>query len=104
MHAATIALPASVRAILARWAEPCDPALRPDGQAAAAAAMYRSLSLADPGTAVLQAQLARILHDARYNRDCGQFAELRREGEQLVQWVCAVLATGPAPQHIFIPY
>lgn len=99
-HAMTV--PFSIRAIFRRWAEPCDPALA--GGRGGARHLYQSLSGACAGLGLSPAALARIAADARHNQHFGQFAELRREGEQVMRWVCAVLAAGPAPRHIFIPF
>lgn len=101
-HAVTV--PPAIRAIFGRWAEPCDPALAPDEAGAGSVELYQSMSGARAGLGLTPAALARIAADARHNQHFGQFAELRREGEQVMRWVCAVLAAGPAPRHIFIPF
>lgn len=101
-HAITV--PHAIRAIFRRWAEPGDPALAPGDSAAGAVQMYQTICGARAALGLTPAALARIAADARHNQHFGQFAELRREGEQVMRWVCAVLAAGPAPRHIFIPF
>ncbi len=98
-----LTLPAMLRTIFARWGEPCDPALAreapgQDGH------LYLELSRCAGSTCLSREALAHIEADARFNASYGQFAELRREGELVLPWVRAVLAAGPAPHHIFIPY
>lgn len=99
----TFTLPAMLRAIFARWGEACDPALAP-GAPEQAGRLYQELGQETGALRLSRQALAHIEADARFNARYGQFAELRREGEQVLPWVCAVLAAGPAPQHIFIPY
>lgn len=97
-------VPERIRTIFTRWADPCDPALAPGTDRAVVLNMYHALSGQRAGLGLTPAALARIAADARHNQHFGQFAELRREGEQVMRWVCAVLAAGPAPRHIFIPF
>lgn len=99
-----LTLPVPLRAIFSRWGEPCDPAPRIVPGQGDGRQLYRSLAVQDGLVALSGTQLAQIEADARFNAAYGQFAELRREGRQVLPWVLAVLAAGPAPQHIVIPY
>lgn len=98
-----LAVPAALRLIFARWAEPCDPALA-TGLALQDAGLYRTVSDAAGAVTVCAQTLARIEEDACYNAQFGQFCELRREGEQVLPWVRAAKALGPSPHHLFVPY
>lgn len=95
-----LTLPVTLRLIFSCWAEPCDPA----PQAGDSARLYRALATQGDAITLSRQELAQIEADARFNAQYGQFAELRWEGRQMLPWVLAVLAAGPAPQHIFIPY
>lgn len=101
--ASQLSVPGALRAIFARWAEPCDPALAACG-AEPDPALYRSLASTPEPVPLSAAVLARIEHDAWYNAQFGEFAELRREGELILIWVRAILAPGPAPHDVFVPY
>lgn len=94
----TVALhvPPAIRRIFAAWGEGADPAAwRPGDDPAALAAFYRSVATAAAGMHLARHALARIEQDAAHNKDYGQFAELRREGEQVLPWIARLAASDP---------
>ncbi len=93
-----VSVPAALRAIFSQWADRCDPAHCRAGGGSdprAAAAIYSLLAGTIHETALARAAVARVYADALRNREFGQFAELRREGEQVFPWIARVVADDP---------
>lgn len=89
-----VSVPAMLRDIFAEWAESCDPGPLCQGgvDPQASAQVYRLLAGAAAGAVLARQVLVRIYADALLNMEFGQFAELRREGAQVVPWITQVLA------------
>lgn len=91
-----LSVPPAIRRIFAQWGEGTDPAAwRPGDDPAALAAFYRSVAGAAAEMHLARHALARIEQDAAHNKDYGQFAELRREGEQVLPWIAPLVASDP---------
>jgi hypothetical protein len=92
-----VRVPEPLRAIFAEWAVTCDPAplCRGGADPHDASEVYGLLAMAAADTALARQSLARVYADARLNMEFGQFAELRREGAQVLPWITRVLAADP---------
>lgn len=94
--AVPVSVPEAVRRVFAAWSEPGDPAAwRPGDDPQALAGFYRSVAGAAAQMVLARHAVARIHEDAAHNRQFGQFAELRREGEEVLPWIAAVVAADP---------
>lgn len=102
INAARLTVPERLRAIFGVWGQPCDPA--PRTVAADGVVLYQTLAASAQAVLLDDATLQQIEADACYNAEYGQFAELRREGRQVLPWVRALRAAGPAPCQLFVPY
>lgn len=92
-----VTVPAALRPIFAQWAGACDPAphCRAGADPRVAANVYGLLAAASCDAALARGVLARVYADALVNMEFGQFAELRREGEQVFPWIAQVVAADP---------
>lgn len=95
-EAVPLSVPAAVRRIFAAWSEQGDPAAwHPGDDPAVLAGFYRSVATAAAEMHLARHAVARIHEDAAHNREFGQFAELRREGEQVLPWIAGLVAADP---------